>query len=555
MNPSTALARVFVDELARCGLAEAVIAPGSRSTPLALALVAHPGIRVHVRIDERSAGFCALGLARASRRPVVLVCTSGTAAANFHPAVMEADHGGVPLLVLTADRPPELRDTGANQTVDQIRLFGTAVRFFAEVGVAEAVPGMTAYWRSLACRAWAETGSGRPGPVHLNMAFREPLVPGADCTPDWPEPLDGRPGGAPWTSAGPVPGEPAPVPLPAVERGAIVCGDGDYDPVPYLALSAATGWPLLAEPTSNARRSDALSAYRQLLAAPAFAAGHAPDLVVTVGRPGLSRQLMSFLRSARRHIAVGDPRYFADPVRTACEAVPAVAPPPGAAPDTAWAASWRAAEEAARTAMDALLDAEEALSEPRLARDLAARLPAGSLLFAGSSMPVRDLDAAMAPRCGLRIIGNRGVSGIDGTVSTAVGAALAHQGEGGGRGYALLGDLALLHDQNGLVIGPGEPRPELSVVVVNNNGGGIFSGLEQAGHPDFERVFGTPHGVSMERVAAMADIPYTRLEWASDLPKALLGDGLRMIEVRTGRSDSAELRARMQEAVERALAG
>ncbi|GAA1113236.1 2-succinyl-5-enolpyruvyl-6-hydroxy-3-cyclohexene- 1-carboxylic-acid synthase [Nocardiopsis composta] len=549
------MARVFVDELARCGLAEAVIAPGSRSTPLALALVAHPGIRVHVRIDERSAGFCALGLARASRRPVVLVCTSGTAAANFHPAVMEADHGGVPLLVLTADRPPELRDTGANQTVDQIRLYGTAVRFFAEVGVAEAVPGMVAYWRSLACRAWAATGSGRPGPVHLNMAFREPLVPGPGGSADWPEPLDGRPGGGPWTSAQPVPAEPPPVQLPAVERGAIVCGDGDYDPIPYLALSAATGWPLLAEPTSNARRFEALSAYRQLLAAPAFAAAHAPDLVVTVGRPGLSRQLMSFLRSARRHIAVGDPRHFADPVRTACEVVPAVAPPPDAEPGTAWAASWQAAEKAARTALDALLDAEEALSEPRLARDLAARLPAGSLLFAGSSMPVRDLDAAMAPRCGLRIIGNRGVSGIDGTVSTAVGAALAHRSEGGGRSYALLGDLALLHDQNGLVIGPGEPRPELSVVVVNNDGGGIFSGLEQAGHPDFERVFGTPHGVSMERVAAMADIPYTRLEWASDLPKALLGEGLRMIEVRTGRSDSAELRARMQEAVERALAG
>jgi 2-succinyl-5-enolpyruvyl-6-hydroxy-3-cyclohexene-1-carboxylate synthase len=340
-----------------------------------------------------------------------------------------------------------------------------------------------------------------------------------------------------------------------VERGVIVCGDGDYDAVPYLALSAATGWPLLAEPTSNARRADAVSSYRQLLAAPGFAAGHAPDLVVSVGRPGLSRQMSAYLRRAARHIVVGDHRAFADPVRTATDVVPAVAPPPGADPDTAWARSWRDAEAAARGALDALLDGEEALSEPRLARDLAAHLPLGSLLFAGSSMPIRDLDAAMSARCGARIIGNRGVSGIDGTVSTAVGAALAHQRDGGGGGYALIGDLALLHDQNGLVIGPGEPRPDLAIVVVNNDGGGIFSGLEQAGHPDFERLFGTPHGVTVERVAAMADLPYTRLEWATDLPKTLLGEGVRLIEVCTDRAASAVLRRRVQEAVTAAVDG
>uniref|UniRef100_UPI00036B8B31 2-succinyl-5-enolpyruvyl-6-hydroxy-3- cyclohexene-1-carboxylic-acid synthase n=1 Tax=Nocardiopsis halotolerans TaxID=124252 RepID=UPI00036B8B31 len=190
MNPSTALARVLVDELARCGLAEAVVAPGSRSTPLALALVAHPDVRVHVRIDERSASFAALGLARVSRRPVAVVCTSGTAAANFHPAVMEADESGVPLVVLTADRPPELRGTGANQTVDQIGLYGSAVRMFAEVGTPDPVPGMVAYWRSLACRAWCSAQGGRPGPVHLNVAFRDPLTPDVETGP-WPEPLEG----------------------------------------------------------------------------------------------------------------------------------------------------------------------------------------------------------------------------------------------------------------------------------------------------------------------------------------------------------------------------
>ncbi|GAA4901539.1 2-succinyl-5-enolpyruvyl-6-hydroxy-3-cyclohexene-1-carboxylic-acid synthase [Streptomonospora salina] len=572
MNPSTALARVLVDELARCGLSEAVVAPGSRSTPLALALAGHPDIRVHVRVDERSASYLAAGLARVQRRPAALVCTSGTAAANFHPAVLEADESSVPLLVLTADRPPELRGTGANQTVDQIGLFGSAVRMFTEVGTPDRVPGMAAYWRSLACRAWgAAEGADRPGPVHLNLAFRDPLVPetplpdpgdapdaAESAAPlleagDWPDRLGGRAGGGPWIEFRRGPGEPAPVELPPVERGVVVCGDGDYDPIPLLALAAETGWPLLAEPTSNARRGEAVSAYRHLLASPRFVAEHEPELVVTAGRPGLSRQLLSYLGRAQRHIAVGAPCSFADPVRTATDVVPAVSAPAGARPDTPWARSWQEAEKRARAAIDAVLDADEALSEVRLARDLAGHAPNGSLLFAGSSMPIRDLDSAMSARCGARILGNRGASGIDGTVSAAVGAALAHSSAGGGGAYALLGDLAMLHDQNGLVLGPGEPRPDLAVVAVNNDGGGIFSGLEQAGHPRFERLFGTPHGVSMERIAQMADVPYTRLEWASDLPKALLGEGLRVVEVSTRRTDSAALRRTVQRAVDAAL--
>ncbi|WP_304455331.1 2-succinyl-5-enolpyruvyl-6-hydroxy-3-cyclohexene-1-carboxylic-acid synthase [Nocardiopsis sp. YSL2] len=572
MNPSTALARVLVDELARCGLSEAVVSPGSRSTPLALALVAHPEVRVHVRVDERSASFLALGLARVSRRPVAVVCTSGTAAANFHPAVMEASESGVPLLVLTADRPPELRGTGANQTADQIGLYGGAVRMFAEVGTPDPVPGMVAYWRSLSCRAWAAALGGRPGPVHLNVAFRDPLTPDEPGTgaPAWTEPLEGRDLGRPWIGRPGPCAEPVPFTLPAVERGVIVCGDGDYDPVPFLALAELTGWPLLAEPTSNARRAGAVSTYRQLLASPGFAAGPAPELVVSVGRPNLSRQILAYLRRAERHVvvtagAIGDPsaslaNAFSDPARTATDVVAAVAAPGGLDLDgpvgTDWSRWWFRAEAAARTAVDTVLDADEALSEMRLARDLVSHVSAGSLLFAGSSMPIRDLDATMRARCGVRLVGNRGVSGIDGTVSAAIGAALAHQADGtGGQAYALLGDLAMLHDQNGLVIGPGEPRPDLAVVVVNNDGGGIFSGLEQAGHPDFERVFGTPHGVSMERVAAVADLPYTRLEWATDLPKALLGEGLRVIEVQTARTDSAVLRRRVQAAVDEAVEG
>lgn len=576
MNPATALARVLVDELARCGLTEAVLAPGSRSTPLALALAAHPHIRLHVRFDERSASFLAVGLARRTTRPVAVVCTSGTAAANFHPAVLEADQSSVPLLVLTADRPPELRATGANQTVDQLGLYGNAVRWFTEVGAPEAAPGMVAYWRSLAARSWVQAKGSNPGPVHLNLAFRDPLVPtddgqdeqhpdndgpGADPNHNptgWPEAMAGRAGGQPWLLAHDRASPVDPMPLPAVERGIIVCGDGDYDPQPYLTLARETGWPLLAEPTSNARQEPglALSSHRYLLGAAEFTRAHRPDLVVSVGRWGVSRELLAYLREVPRHVVVGDPgevRGMADPIRGATDIVAAVAAPAGLDPDSSWARSWHSADERARSALDATLEASKELSEPRLARDLAAVLPAGALLVAGASMPVRDLDATMYPRRGLHLLGNRGVSGIDGTVSTAVGAALAHQRGGGGPAAVLLGDLALLHDQNGLVLGATEPVPDLWLVVVNNDGGGIFSELEQSGHPDFERLFATPHGVSAERVAATAGVEYTRLTHPDDLSKVTAG-GLRVLELQTSRSASADLREQMRQAVRAAVA-
>ena len=283
MNPSTAFGISFTDELVRCGLREVVLAPGSRSTPLAMAFCEAERrglVRLHVRIDERSASFTALGLAKASRQPVAVLCTSGTAAANFHPAVIEADESGVPLLVLTADRPPEMRGTGANQVIDQVKLYGSAVRWFCEAGAPEARPGMVGYWRSLACQAWAHASGragGLAGPVHLNLAFREPLVPGDAGEPDWPEPLDGRPDGRPWTSfelRNPSRDE---LELPWTERGVVVCGDGDYDAAALTELAGRAGWPVLAEPSSGARRGpNALSAYQYVLATPEFMAAHAP---------------------------------------------------------------------------------------------------------------------------------------------------------------------------------------------------------------------------------------------------------------------------------------
>ena len=276
VNPSTAFGVTFTDELIRCGLREVVLAPGSRSTPLAMAFFEagqQQRVRLHVRIDERSASFTALGLAKASRRPVAVLCTSGTAAANFHPAVIEADESDVPLIVLTADRPPELRGIGANQAIDQIKLYGGAVRWFCEVGLPEARPGMAGYWRSLACQAWAHAaghvggpgqGLGRGAPVHLNLPFREPLVPASrDDGAKWldgtegsegAESLDGRRGGQPWTRFHSEEALGAELELPWTERGVVVCGDGDYDAPALVELAERAGWPVHAEPSSGGRR-------------------------------------------------------------------------------------------------------------------------------------------------------------------------------------------------------------------------------------------------------------------------------------------------------------
>nr|WP_218935972.1 2-succinyl-5-enolpyruvyl-6-hydroxy-3-cyclohexene-1-carboxylic-acid synthase [Actinomadura citrea] len=544
------MASVLVDELQRCGMTDVVLAPGSRSAPLALALHAAEEaglLRLHVRIDERSASFLGLGMAKRSGRPVALVCTSGTAAANFHPAVVEAHESGVPLIVITADRPPELRDTGANQTIDQVKLYGTAVRWSAEIGVPENRPGMVAYWRSLVSRAWGLAQAPVPGPVHVNAAFREPLIPDGDET--WCEPLDGDATGA-WTKVRPAtPG--SVLHVPPTRRGVLVVGDGAVNVKRYVAAASMAGWPVLSEPNGNARYGDhALSSHHFLLGVPEFVERHRPEVVVTLGKPGLSRPLLSLLRRAEEHIVLApDLAHWPDPVRSATQVAPEVEIPVVSGDDV-WLKSWRAADQAAAAAVDAVLDAVPEVSEPRLARDMAATLPGGSLLFTAASMPIRDLDQVMRPRRGIRIMANRGASGIDGLVSSAMGAALVHSG----RSYALLGDLAFLHDQNGLIMGPRERRPDLAILVVNNQGGGIFSLLPQAAlRGPFERVFGTPHQVDLEAVAAAHGVPYRRLAAAADLPKALAGDGLRIIEARTDREANAALHADLRKAAQAAV--
>jgi 2-succinyl-5-enolpyruvyl-6-hydroxy-3-cyclohexene-1-carboxylate synthase len=564
VNPSTVLATVLVDELVRQGVAHAVLSPGSRSAPLALALHTDDRIRLHVRIDERSAAFFALGLAKASGAPVVVACTSGTAAANLHPAIVEADLAGVPLLVLTADRPPELRGTGANQTIDQLGLYGGAVRWFCEAGAPDEVPGIQMYWRSLASRGVAEARGGAghpPGPVHVNLAFREPLVSSGDdkqVSGDHPTARHRRQG-QPWTRV--VPADPAPAEevvtglvdeVAATPRGLLVVGDTTADPDPLLAFARAAAWPVLAEPQSGARAGDeAITTYDLLLSDPSFAQAHRPDLVITVGKTGLSKALLAHLGPDVVQILLDPYGGWLDP-RRALSRIIAASPSRLAAAltarlprrdDRAWLDGWRSAEQRVRTALDEALDAEHVPSEPRTARDLAALVPDGSVLTVASSMPVRDLNSFMAARGGLRVLGNRGASGIDGFCSTALGIAAAWNGPA----FALAGDLSLLHDQNGLLPVPGG-LPDLVLVVLNNDGGGIFNFL-YAGHRAFESVFATPHGVDLARLAAGLGVGHARLERAADLGKALAAGraagGVQLIEVRTDRNANMALHQRL----------
>ena len=549
-------ALTFVDELARAGVTDACLAPGSRSAPLALALAEHPGIRVHVHLDERSASFFSLGAAKRSGRPVVVLCTSGTAAANLHPAVLEADHARTPLLVLTADRPPELRGTGANQATDQLKLYGSAVRWFCEVGVPADGPGAGRYWRSLASRAFAEATGPPAGPVHLNLAFEDPLVPSPlDGEARLPgEPAAGRVGGASWTAApigrrSAAAGDVAALAeaVRASRRGVLIAGWGaDLDPAAVDAFAAASGWPVLADPLSGARRGPAaISAYDGLIRSPRFAAAHRPTLAVRVGGAPTSKALTAWLDESIPQVLVDPSAGWTDPARAATlnlaadpsELLTAVTALLTADRQGPWLQEWLEAERLARDAIDGLLDEWAEPFEGRVARDLVGWMPDGGTLVVGSSMPVRDVDAFARPRDRVRFLANRGLSGIDGFVATALGVAAV----GDEPVVALCGDLTLLHDASSLLGAAGRPRGAV-LVVIDNDGGGIFSFLPQARLPGdlFEPLFGTPHGLDMTALAAAARVPSRVVEKAGDLVSALdaalAGGGTQLVVVRSDRA-------------------
>src|SRR6056297_675383 len=585
-NPSQALALVLVDELARGGLTDAVLAPGSRSTALAMAVHDDPRIRLHVEIDERSAAFLALGIARATGRPAPVVVTSGSAVANLHPAVVESDTGHVPLLLLTADRPPELHHTGANQAIEQAGLFTRSTRWEVDLGVPEDREDANVLWRSSACRAIAAAlgdGQAPPGPVQMNLPFREPTVPlvddGRAAVPGpYGASLEGRPGQAPWSRTTLAPRRMEDEELRglagrllATERGLLVVGattpmsgvTGSAGAIHDLAR--ATGWPVLAEPSSGVRTdpSTVLSHGPLLLSQPQVARWGTPDLVLRIGRTSLSGELDRLLTAQVPQLLLGAEGSWDDPQRTIGERLVADVPATcaslsvalGLPTTSAWGDRWRALDEAAATAIRAVLDRDDAPSEPRTARDVVAAAPTGSTLVVASSMPIRDVDRFAVPRPDVHLVANRGASGIDGFVSTVLGVAL---GAVEGPVIALAGDLSLLHDANGFLLSADAAQVDATFVVVDNDGGGIFSFLPQARFPgSFERVFGTPHGREVPALARLHGLGYTEVTAASELPSALAtsvaAGGVRLVHVRTDRAANVALHRELTAAVHAAV--
>jgi len=544
------LQRAFCDELARCGVEHACTSPGSRCTPIVLSLVREPRIRCWSHIDERSAGFFALGAAKATDKPTAITCTSGTAAANLAPAVIEAHEARVPMIVLTADRPPELREVGAGQTIDQIKLYGDAVKWFVEVGVHDATEERLKWIRTLACRAYWTTLEGRPGPVHLNFPLREPLVL------DGPLPADptARAGGHPYVIV-----EPPPTPGPARGPGPhpsgrllIVAGWGTPDPVGLAEFAARIGIPVLADPQSGARRGTAAIAhYDLLLRDPAFADAHRPAFVFRVGDLPTSKPLRNWLASLAdtAQIALDPYSAWQDPAGMVGMRLRSGLPRPDHLDiEPGWLDGWRAADAEAADTIAAQLD--DHLSEPLVAARLVEWLPADATLFVASSMPIRDVEEfAPVSDTAPKTISNRGANGIDGTVSTAFGVAAAT----GKPVVLLIGDVALLHDMGGL-LAANRLNLRVTIVLLNNDGGGIFHFLPVANQTEaFEEHVATPHGVDFAHVAALFGLVYERPISPADLKAAVeisIEDGKgALIEVRTNREQNLALHRRIAEAV------
>jgi 2-succinyl-5-enolpyruvyl-6-hydroxy-3-cyclohexene-1-carboxylate synthase len=586
------LLRAFVDELARCGMRAACTAPGSRSTPLVLALVRDGRLRCHSHLDERVAGFFALGLAKAGGLPVAVACTSGTAAAELAPAVYEAREARVPLLVLTADRPPELRDVGAGQTIDQLKLYGDAAKWFVEIGTHEATPERLRWIRSLACRAFWTAASGRRGPVHLNFPLREPLV--LDEGETLPEDESGRAGGRPWLTrplTARLPAEPTLEALDAelVKRrnGVVVAGRDERHPELPGAIARfarRAGYALLADPLSGARRGPAAIAhYDALLRDEGFASAHAPDLVLRVGDLPTSKPLRQWLARHPDALQIRlDPEeawqdpdgvvgtvLVADPAATleglgqghgAVQGIKVGRMPMtfysgGGTGDPAknpWLLSWHEADRAAAGAIAEALG--DGLSEPRVAAELGVRLPSTATCFVASSMPIRDVETFWPVReAPPRALGHRGANGIDGTVYGALGAAAA----GTGPVVLLAGDVALAYDL-GALASAGRLGLALTIVLLNNDGGGIFHFLPVARERDaFEEHVATPHGLDFARAAALYDCDYVRADDPAALRAAvdagLEGGGVSLIEVRTDREANVAAHRRVWDAVGAAL--
>jgi 2-succinyl-5-enolpyruvyl-6-hydroxy-3-cyclohexene-1-carboxylate synthase len=527
-SANATFAATLVDEWIRCGVGHAVVAPGSRSTPLALALAERPEVALHVIHDERVAAFTALGLGLATGVPAVVVCTSGTAAANFHPAVVEAGLSDVPLLVCTADRPPELRGVGAPQTIDQVDLYLRAVRWSHDAPPPDASEPTT--WRPLAQRAYA---AAERGPVHLNLPFREPLVGAAGPLPD-------------------VVGPPLPVPRGLAStgllderfdrpRGVVVaggrCGVSTAD---IAALAERLGWPILADPPSGLRGDPrAVTAFDSLLRDARFADAHMPELVIRFGRPPASKLLTTWVLAADAPVVqVGGPGMINPDHNVVAWCTPADLAPLAGCPERSWLDEWLTANARAEAAFSELAEAGRPVTEPGVARTVAGALPAGAELFVAASMPMRDLEWFGGPAA--RALVNRGANGIDGVMATALGVALT-----GKPVVVLIGDVAFLHDSNAL-LAAAQLRADLRVIVVDNAGGGIFSFLPQAttlAPERFEQLFGTPHTTDLCALARAHGIRADTVDTLGAVAIAVANPGPRVTRVPSERAANVEQHA------------
>lgn len=541
----------LVDEWVALGVRLAFVAPGSRSTPMALAIASRDQLRTEVFLDERSAAFAALGAGKSSGEPALLLCTSGTAVANFFPAVVEASHGEVPLVVITADRPPELQGVGAPQTIDQQRVFGSFVRSFVDPGVAD--EETETQWRGVARRVYRAATGERPGPAHLNLPFREPLVGTSSSLPPRDDVSITRSQHRPLGSellarlTSRITGK----------RGLIVAGSGGPDRVSLTLLAEHLGWPVLADPLGGARTDDAwcIRHADALLRDAQIAPYLAPDVVLRFGALPASKVVNGWLRDCGADtITVTTGPFLIDPDRRTslhvvtdsgqlCRDLANTSK----RADAQWRARWIACEQAAREHVARLLDNDSELSEPAVARVLVDSMPDGSTIVASSSMPIRDIEWYAAGTSHLTVLSNRGVNGIDGVISTALGVALSSGGPVG----LLIGDVAFLHD-SGALVGLGQRGVDVRIVVVDNRGGGIFSFLPQRRtlqESTFEALFGTPHQSDITALAAAHGVPSGVVAAATDLRRELGRTGPSVILVRTNRDSNVTTHEMINRAV------
>jgi 2-succinyl-5-enolpyruvyl-6-hydroxy-3-cyclohexene-1-carboxylate synthase len=590
----------FVDELVRSGVRHFCVCPGSRSTPLALTIARHPAAKLWMHLDERSAAFFGLGLAKTLREPVALVCTSGTAAANFMPAVVEAFCARIPLVVLTADRPHELRDVGAPQTINQINLFGVHVKWFVDLAEPDAAPELLRSNRMVAARAVALARRGPAGPVHINCPYREPLLPDPAAALAAPQ---ARAENRPYVAVSAGLRAPAATlvatlaaDLSAMPRGLIICGPHD-DPAladELTQLAGALGYPILADPLSGLRngthdRALVLDCYDAVLRDAAWVERFAPQVVLRFGAMPVSKPLLLYLQrhqSCRLIVVDGDGGWneptllasdmIATDARLLCVALvdtlshsgqrdhragsldqqPSVVSVTTVAKNSAWAGAWQSADRSARAAIAARFEALNELFEGQVFAELAALLPAGALLYAGNSMPIRDLDTFFPGSArAIRLLANRGANGIDGVVSSALGAAAAELGPT----VLVIGDLSFYHDSNGLLAAM-QHHLNLTIILLNNDGGGIFSFLPQAGDPEhFETLFGTPHGLDFRPLAQMYGARYQRVDgwetFRAAVQRGIASGGLHIVEVPTERARNVTLHREIWQVVSAGIAG